>query len=61
MRHALRVLGRIGKGQVRTNSMRSFDPRAVGRRECRAWETYYRREWGAFLAASVGLVRAASA
>jgi hypothetical protein len=39
--------------------MRSFDPRLVGGRECRAWETYYRREWVAFLAASVGLVRAA--
>jgi hypothetical protein len=39
--------------------MRSFDPRVVGSRECRAWETYYRREWGAFLVASVGLVRAA--
>jgi hypothetical protein len=39
--------------------MRSFDPRVVGSRECRAWETYYRRRWGAFLAASVGLVRAA--
>src|SRR6266516_1766655 len=39
--------------------MRSFDPRAVGRLECRAWETYYRRKWGAFLVASVGLVRAA--
>jgi len=39
--------------------MRSFDPRAVGRLECRAWETYYRRKWGAFLLASVGLVRAA--
>jgi hypothetical protein len=39
--------------------MRSFDPRKVGGRECRAWETYYRREWAAFLAASVGLVRAA--
>lgn len=39
--------------------MRSFDPRAVGERECRAWETYYRREWGAFLVASVGMVRAA--
>jgi hypothetical protein len=39
--------------------MRSFDPRVVGGRECRAWETYYRREWRAFLAASVGLVRAA--
>jgi hypothetical protein len=39
--------------------MRSFDPRRVGRLECRAWETYYRRKWGAFLLASVGLVRAA--
>jgi hypothetical protein len=39
--------------------MRSFDLRLVGGRECRAWETYYRREWWAFLAASVGLVRAA--
>ena len=39
--------------------MRSFDPRSVGGLECRAWETYYRRKWGAFLVASVGLVRAA--
>jgi hypothetical protein len=39
--------------------MRSFDPRAVGRWECRAWETYYRRKWAAFLIASVVLVRAA--
>ena len=39
--------------------MRSFDPRRVGTLECRAWETYYRREWRAFLVASVGLVRAA--
>ena len=39
--------------------MRSFDPRAVGTLECRAWETYYRRRWGAFLLASVGMVRAA--
>jgi hypothetical protein len=36
-----------------------FDPRRVGTLECRAWETYYRHEWAAFLAASVGLVRAA--
>ena len=40
--------------------MRRFDPRAVGRYECRAWETYYRRKWAAFLIASVALVRAAS-
>jgi hypothetical protein len=39
--------------------MRSFDPRVVGTVECRAWETYYRREWGAFLIASVRMVRAA--
>jgi hypothetical protein len=39
--------------------MRSFDPRAVGSFECRAWETYYRREWAAFLLASVRMVRAA--
>lgn len=39
--------------------MRSFDPRRVGSLETRAWETYYRRKWLAFLAASVGLVRAA--
>jgi hypothetical protein len=39
--------------------MRAFDPRAVGELECRAWETYYRREWVAFLAASVRMVRAA--
>jgi hypothetical protein len=39
--------------------MRSFDPRAVGAYECRAWETYYRRRWASFLIASVALVRAA--
>jgi hypothetical protein len=39
--------------------MRSFDPRAVGALECRAWETYYRRKWGACLVAFVALVRAA--
>ena len=43
----------------RATSMRSLDPRAVGGWECRAWETYYRREWVAFLWASVSLVRAA--
>jgi hypothetical protein len=39
--------------------MRSFDPRAVGAYECRAWETYYRRRWASFLITSVALVRAA--
>jgi hypothetical protein len=39
--------------------LRAFDPRSVGSLESRAWETYYRRKWPAFLVASVGLVRAA--
>jgi hypothetical protein len=39
--------------------VRSFDPRAVGALECRAWETYYRRKWAAFLLASIRMVRAA--
>jgi hypothetical protein len=43
----------------RPSRMRSFDPRKVGGLECRAWETYYRRKWLAFLGASIGLVRAA--
>jgi hypothetical protein len=42
-----------------TSPMRSFDPRAVGRLETRAWETYYRRRWAACLFAFVSLVRAA--
>jgi hypothetical protein len=42
-----------------TSPMRAFDPRAVGTLECRAWETYYRRKWGACLVAFVALVRAA--
>ena len=43
----------------KTSLMRSFDPRAVGRLECRAWETYYRRRWLACLVTFVALVRAA--
>ena len=45
--------------RIATSPMRSFDPRAVGTLECRAWETYYRRKWGACLVAFVALVRAA--
>jgi hypothetical protein len=41
--------------------MRSFDPRRVGRLECAAWVTYYRREWLKFLRAAVGLTRHAFA
>src|SRR5919201_6755892 len=44
---------------MESSRMRSFDPRSVGALECRAWETYYRRKWLAFLLASVGLVRQA--
>ena len=36
------------------NAMRSFDPRRVGRLECTAWVTYYRRE-GSDLARVDGL------
>ncbi len=36
---------------------RSFDPRVVGRLECTAWVTYYRREWLAFLRSAVALTR----
>jgi hypothetical protein len=41
--------------------MRSFDSRSVGALECRAWETYYRRKWAAFLIASDWSVRGAAA
>ena len=31
--------------RARPSAMREFDPRRVGREECAAWVTYYRREW----------------
>jgi hypothetical protein len=37
--------------------MREFDPRRVGREECAAWVTYYRREWLPFLRAAIALTR----
>jgi len=37
--------------------MRSFEPTMVGRLECAAWVAYYRRQWGRFLWAAVGMVR----
>lgn len=46
-------------GRPTPSPMRSFDPRAVGTLETRAWEAYYRRRWGACLVAFLGLVRAA--
>ena len=49
---------RAVRGDGGPSPMRSFDPRRVGALECRAWVTYYRREWPALLVASVGLVRA---
>jgi hypothetical protein len=42
----------------RLSPMRSFDPNAIGRQECAAWVAYYRRRWGRFLAAAVGMTRA---
>ncbi|HEY7594026.1 MAG TPA: hypothetical protein VH969_12815 [Actinophytocola sp.] len=41
----------------RPSAMRAFDPRAVARRECGAWVTYYRRQWGRFLLYAIGMVR----
>jgi hypothetical protein len=38
-------------------TMRAFDPRAVARRECGAWVTYYRRQWVRFLLYAIGMVR----
>ena len=37
--------------------MRSFDPTRLGGYEADAWVAYYRRRWGPFLRASLGLVR----
>jgi hypothetical protein len=37
--------------------MRSFDPTRLGGYEADAWVAYYRRRWGTFLRASLGLVR----
>jgi hypothetical protein len=42
---------------MRHDAMRSFTPYRLGRMECDAWVAYYRREWGRFLPASVGMVR----
>jgi hypothetical protein len=41
------------------SAARSFDPRVVGRLECRTWETYYRREWAPFLWAALRVTRQA--
>ena len=43
--------------QQQLSGMRTFDPRAVARRECGAWVTYYRRQWGRFLLYAIGMVR----
>jgi hypothetical protein len=43
---------------ARPRGPRNFDPVAVGRQECAAWASYYRREWRQFLVAAVGMVRA---
>ena len=46
------------RGRGRPAPARSFVPNRVGAYECKAWVTYYRREWGQLLVASVGLVQA---
>jgi hypothetical protein len=38
------------------NQRWTFDPVAVGRRECDAWVAYYRHDWVPFLRHAVGLV-----
>ncbi len=43
--------------ESRVTAHRSFDPRRVGRLECDAWVTYYRREWFKFLRSAIGLTR----
>ena len=56
------MIGTRARARANTTAaspMRSFDPHAVGTYECRAWETYYQRQWAAFLRASVGMVRSA--
>ncbi len=40
-----------------TGPHRAFDPRRVGKLECDAWVTYYRRDWLRFLRAAVDLTR----
>lgn len=45
------------RGGRKVHPHRSFDPRRIGRLECDAWVTYYRREWIPFLRAAVGLTR----
>lgn len=49
----------MAKSTPTPSRFRTFDPLTVGTLEGRAWETYYRHEWLAFLTASIGLVRAA--
>jgi hypothetical protein len=48
-----------GRGSVKPH--RAFDPRRVGRLECQAWVTYYRREWLKFLRAAIAVTRHAFA
>jgi hypothetical protein len=41
----------------RTTPMRSFEPHRIAFYECDAWVSYYRRDWGRFMRAAIGLVR----
>src|SRR5262249_14208724 len=52
-----RVRGRARRRRAVVKPHRAFDPRRVGKLECDAWVTYYRREWLRFLRAAVALTR----
>lgn len=45
-----------GGTESAASPMRSFAPHRLGRFECDAWVAYYRRDWGRFLASSLGMV-----
>jgi hypothetical protein len=49
--------GQYGREEATVAGAWSFDPVVLGRQECAAWIAYYRRDWRAFLPASVRLVR----
>lgn len=46
------------KHPTSTHRQASFDPVAVGQRECAAWAAYYRHEWASFLRSAIGMVAA---
>jgi hypothetical protein len=62
---ASRLTARLGQRRKphpasgrRAGRLRSFDPARVADLECRAWVSYYRRDWPQLLMAFVALIRA---